>query len=326
MDGEERFAEAFERYIWEGRAPSEKMKNIFQKFVEFMRSVYDSVMSKPDISEDIRGVFDNLLSKERIEALRADEAISSKISMKENFLFQSVEESDIFTDEELEEIGVSYGSKEKYRKALNEALEEFSSISSRQKRRYINTGGQQLSQNKSIVPYDKIKRVDITGKTVQSPHELAALLQFFRNPRIEIMNILYLSSTGEVLAHTAFSSGLPSRTQGVEKFQDNFIYITRMAKSLNAESVYLAHNHPSGNPESSTEDIHLTAVYKKELGELFKGHLILDHDKYNYIDSKALYDDIYPLDSNFKKYTDERREKVKLLFNLMILPQFLKKH
>ena len=36
----ERFARGFERYIAEGKAPNESLKNVFEKFKEWMVSIY----------------------------------------------------------------------------------------------------------------------------------------------------------------------------------------------------------------------------------------------------------------------------------------------
>ena len=51
--------------------------------------------------------------------------------------------------------------------------------------------------------------------------------------------------------------------------------IARLALLLNASAVLLAHNHPSGNPEPSEADKHLTHVIKDALQLL--DVRVLDH-------------------------------------------------
>ncbi len=176
-----------------------------------------------------------------------------KNDKKEDILFQSVDKYDIINNEELEEIGVSYGSEKEYRSFLG-GPQNFRRISSKgASRQYLVHNGGKRKANTTPVPWEKIKRIDVTGNKVTSPAEIAALLHHFRNPRIEIMNIIYTDDSGTVLAHSAFTSGLPSRSVDLEKYDyDNSIkLIQETAERLGASGVYVAHNHPSGNPEGS---------------------------------------------------------------------------
>lgn len=59
----ERFARSFERYISEGIAPNRELAGVFQKFKQWLSGLVTAAKrSKFDISDDIRGVFDRLLS------------------------------------------------------------------------------------------------------------------------------------------------------------------------------------------------------------------------------------------------------------------------
>lgn len=61
----EKFARGFEQYLREGVAPSPELAGVFQRFKEWLVSLYHTLkgLGKP-ISEDIRGVFDRMLVEE----------------------------------------------------------------------------------------------------------------------------------------------------------------------------------------------------------------------------------------------------------------------
>ena len=61
----EKFARAFERYMYEGQAPSTGLRGVFEQFAGWLRDVYATIRDagKP-ISDDIRDVFDRFLARE----------------------------------------------------------------------------------------------------------------------------------------------------------------------------------------------------------------------------------------------------------------------
>jgi hypothetical protein len=68
----ERFAESFEQYLMEGKAPSLELQPLFRKFRAWMLNVYKSLQAfiagKPDsgivLSDEVRQVFDRMLASE----------------------------------------------------------------------------------------------------------------------------------------------------------------------------------------------------------------------------------------------------------------------
>ncbi len=59
----ERFARGFEQYMREGVAPSPELSGVFAKFRNWLATVYQSLKGLgPEISDDVRSVFDRLLS------------------------------------------------------------------------------------------------------------------------------------------------------------------------------------------------------------------------------------------------------------------------
>lgn len=72
VDVHEKFARGFEAYLREGKAPSHKLVGAFQRFRDWLVSIYRSVSSlNVALNDDIRGVFDRLLATDReIEAMK----------------------------------------------------------------------------------------------------------------------------------------------------------------------------------------------------------------------------------------------------------------
>jgi hypothetical protein len=79
----ERFAESFEQYLLEGKAPSQELQPLFRRFKAFMVQVYKSLsgmeagFTGPEtirLSDDIRRVFDRLIATEEEIAIAEDKA------------------------------------------------------------------------------------------------------------------------------------------------------------------------------------------------------------------------------------------------------------
>ena len=65
----EKFAESFEQYLFEGKAPNAELKPLFRRFREYMTSVYKSFKDfmaryNTGLSDEVRGVFDRMIATE----------------------------------------------------------------------------------------------------------------------------------------------------------------------------------------------------------------------------------------------------------------------
>jgi len=66
-EAEEKFARGFERYLADGQAPTPELARIFEQFKQWMLEIYRVIKESPigaDISPEIRGVFDRLLTEQ----------------------------------------------------------------------------------------------------------------------------------------------------------------------------------------------------------------------------------------------------------------------
>lgn len=127
---------------------------------------------------------------------------------------------------------------------------------------------------------------DIRGQIVKSPEDLAETIKDFRNPKAEAFHVIYLDDQGKVLAHTALSN---NDVSGVAISKQELLYkIGDRADRLNADSFYVAHNHPTGEVTASDGDKLVTNGLIDRFGDRFKGHVIMDHDKISFLSPDQL--------------------------------------
>ncbi len=116
------------------------------------------------------------------------------------------------------------------------------------------------------------------GKQITNPlqaqHHLAS---FFEKNERERFVVVYLSSCNKVIKTEVISEGTISKAH---------IYareLLRKTLDLNAAAIIVSHNHPSGNPEPSREDIELTRALKdllKLMEVALLDHIIIAGDQY----------------------------------------------
>lgn len=83
--GHERFAHAFEAWMWEGRAPSNALARVFAQFSQWLRKIYDSIQDisdryherfgekLPALTDEMRAVYARLLDREHEPTVIAPE-------------------------------------------------------------------------------------------------------------------------------------------------------------------------------------------------------------------------------------------------------------
>ena len=127
----------------------------------------------------------------------------------------------------------------------------------------------------------KSGKADLIGRSVKNPDEMAAIAQVFRDPRYETIRYV-LTKGDEITAHLAVTSRMPSMTAvtpGKIGEHGSHTWLNEKMKDHKADGYYLIHNHPSGDPTPSNQDLGVT----QSLGTFvdgFKGHIIINSNKY----------------------------------------------
>ena len=138
--------------------------------------------------------------------------------------------------------------------------------------------------------------IDLRGHEVRQPSDLAVLARVLRDPRYETFRVFYTKG-GKIVAHEGVTSRVPDMAQIVPAPPKNALYSAahpwrsdramfelrdRMSR-LQADGYYLLHNHPSGEPVASAQDIALSRKFAHDVPG-FKGHVIVDDTQFGLID------------------------------------------
>ena len=107
------------------------------------------------------------------------------------------------------------------------------------------------------------------SKVIKSPKDVFAQCKEFKGMAKELFKVFLLDSNNAIISSEIVSIG----TLNLSIVHPREIFKLAILKSAN--SIILAHNHPSGNIEPSEEDIKVTEMLRKA-GELL-GIKVLDH-------------------------------------------------
>lgn len=116
------------------------------------------------------------------------------------------------------------------------------------------------------------------SEPITSPQSAAAFVRpFLSNLKVEKFMVLFMDNQKQVTSHTMISSGGSTATV-VE-----VAHVVREAVVRSANSIILAHNHPSGYAKPSTADIKLTKRINEScetLGVPVDDHIIIANDQF----------------------------------------------
>jgi hypothetical protein len=136
--------------------------------------------------------------------------------------------------------------------------------------------------NRMFKGFKDESKTSLLGHKVTSTDDLAIIGQIFRNPSFETNRIIF-TRKGEVVGVTGVTSRMPGSSAifvgANTTIEQGLAQIRRLLEKSGGDSFYLLHNHPSGDPSPSPNDLHLTDVMFEKFKE-FKGHTIINHDQY----------------------------------------------
>lgn len=181
------------------------------------------------------------------------------------------------------EIDKAYESKEDYRQAIESA----SDIATEAGLKYEDDQLRTLdrpeptfrARTRIVESFRTEGRADIIGTKIESVREIAELFAFTRNPNIEKGTVVFMKGN-EVVGYSVTTLGLIDNTRPdlPQRLIDEYI-------SRGADSVYVIHNHPSGNPTPSDTDIRTTKELKATEGDMkFNGAIVLNGERFSFID------------------------------------------
>ena len=126
--------------------------------------------------------------------------------------------------------------------------------------------------------------VTLKGQSPKTPEELHGMLWPFRSPIMERLHFLLYDATGAIIEHQMHTSGAISYVEMRDGFAEQLIADMDRLGAVEAE---VAHNHPSGNPRASDDDIVFTGFVGKRLeraGKRLRGQYVIDDVKGTWIE------------------------------------------
>jgi len=151
--------------------------------------------------------------------------------------------------------------------------------------------------------------VSLVGREISTTDDVAALAQVFRDPRWETLRYI-LVKNGKVVSVLGVSSRLPAATAAFPvATADGYAWLRETMKNAGADSYYMVHNHPSGYVKASRKegtDITVTRDIANNV-EGFKGHVIIDSNKYTTLNVEGKGKDAKVTESQIERYFGEER-------------------
>lgn len=161
-----------------------------------------------------------------------------------------------------------------------------------------------LKKNEIKTVFDAFKReliydggIDFVGRTFKNANELAVAANVFRDPRFETFRYFFVDGEGKVVLNTGVTSKIPNTSPLAagkdDKARGKYLSdLFNAALSKGATTLYLLHNHPSGNPTPSKADFAATGWLKEyaEQGPIsIGGSVVIDHNLYALYDESGRY-------------------------------------
>ena len=133
--------------------------------------------------------------------------------------------------------------------------------------------------NEKVELIKKLMAMEAAEKTIEvtAPSDILPAVEKYRNRKQEHFIVATLDGAHQIIHTRVVSKGIVNRTLVHPR------EIFRKAITDNASSIIAIHNHPSGNPAPSSQDIEITKRIK-DAGEII-GIDLLDHiviAKYGY--------------------------------------------
>ena len=87
IEQHEYFARSFEAYVMDGKAPNSLLKQVFDKFSRWLKSVYKTVLNlNVKLDDDIREVFDNMLGGKRLDFAMQQAGANMQAKLERGFI------------------------------------------------------------------------------------------------------------------------------------------------------------------------------------------------------------------------------------------------
>lgn len=167
--------------------------------------------------------------------------------------------------------------------------------------------------------------IDFNHRFVNTDDDLIEISSIFRDLRYETFRIFYIKNS-QIAGYESLTTRTPNQVvlyenkKGKGNAERYFEKVKNRMERLNADSYFLIHNHPSGNPVFSKYDIQTTIKYMNNV-QGFKGHFTIGDSSYSaYTINKYGLSEIknnLPLNQKLIKKMDNKLKK-KSIFDIKV--------
>jgi hypothetical protein len=131
--------------------------------------------------------------------------------------------------------------------------------------------------------------VQVVGRQLHTVYDVAELMAVYRSPVMEMLHAFLVDGQGKIVDHIAHTSGLLNSVTAPGGDADSWAAAVarRARKAGGAVNVVIGHNHPSGDPTPSGDDLSMTRRMaehlRKDWGLELTGHVVINHDTASWI-------------------------------------------
>ena len=175
-------------------------------------------------------------------------------------------------------------------------------------------GGARVLRSVLVERLHNFERIDWESGdyTARTPADVGAIYQIARNPNIEqASQIIRDAETGRFITVKMISSGIPvAVSHGMGQWRD---YAASLRKDIAAAQrmnggrpvkLMTGHNHPSGNSDPSDDDLDFDQRLRNELGEVYEGGLVINHEEFSTITYEAGKQKLTPYRKSLARITE----------------------
>jgi len=129
----------------------------------------------------------------------------------------------------------------------------------------------------------------LTGQQANTHQQVAQQLQMLRRADYETLRVV-LVKDGKILTTESLSQKKINSAPASPRGKEMEHWFDELIAEHKPDTIYLAHNHPSGSPKPSAPDIEATSAVHDQVarrGVTFGGHIVMDHKEYGFIPPKG---------------------------------------
>jgi DNA repair protein RadC len=163
----------------------------------------------------------------------------------------------------------------------------------------------EIAKGDSRVVLEQVGTYHVYGKKIKDDGDLATMFRDMSEFDREKIYVACTDAEGNIIGTQCVSVG------SIDSSVTSSREILKVPFLLGAQHFYILHNHPSGDPTPSKEDVQLTKklnVAANLIGLKFSGHAVIGEERYAFIEPTAIETDPFEMG----EYKDSQESEIPL--------------